>query len=263
MQDFHHYYKLLEISPEATAEEVKEAYRRLARQFHPDLNPGDKIAEEKFKALSEAYEVLSEAAEQAKPDPTVASSKPEGESAINFCDRGLQKALRGNYSAAISDYNRALQIDPDNPHTYSQRGVAYYKLKAYKEAFGDYAQALQLNPSFAEAYYNRGTARRKLGYAQGALQDFNQAIRFEPRNAQAFKKRGITRTELGDQLGAIADLQQAAKLFSDQGKTVSFQSTLDLLGNLQQARAEAVRKKIAIGLTALVLLGLVALLLVG
>lgn len=262
MQDFHHYYKLLEISPKATAEEVKEAYRRLARQFHPDLNPGDKVAEEKFKALSEAYEVLSEAAEP-KLDPTVASSKPEGESAINFCDRGLQKALRGNYSAAISDYNRALQIDPDNSRAYSQRGVAYYKLKAYKEAFGDYAQALQLNPSFAEAYYNRGTARRKLGYAQGALQDFNQAIRFEPRNAQAFKKRGITRAELGDQPGAIADLQQAAKLFSDQGKTVSFQSTLDLLGNLQQARAATVRKKVAIGLTALILLGLVALLLVG
>lgn len=53
------YYSLLGVSRTATAEEIKKAYRRLAMQFHPDKNQGNKAAEEKFKQFSEAYEVLS------------------------------------------------------------------------------------------------------------------------------------------------------------------------------------------------------------
>src|SRR4051794_31051938 len=54
------YYEVLSLGRQATTEEIKKAYRKLAIQFHPDKNPGDKKAEEKFKELSEAYEVLSD-----------------------------------------------------------------------------------------------------------------------------------------------------------------------------------------------------------
>ena len=52
------YYEILGVSPEAPSEEVKKAYRQLALKFHPDRNPGDRQAEERFKEISEAYEVL-------------------------------------------------------------------------------------------------------------------------------------------------------------------------------------------------------------
>lgn len=55
------YYQRLEVKREASAEEIKKAYRKKARQYHPDHNPGDKVAEEKFKQLNEAFEVLSDA----------------------------------------------------------------------------------------------------------------------------------------------------------------------------------------------------------
>jgi molecular chaperone DnaJ len=54
------YYEILEVSRTATKEEIKKAYRRLAMKYHPDRNPGDKEAEEKFKLINEAYQVLSD-----------------------------------------------------------------------------------------------------------------------------------------------------------------------------------------------------------
>src|ERR1700758_3940821 len=54
------YYELLGVGRKATVKEIRGAYRKLARKYHPDLNPGDKSAEEKFKQIQEAYEVLSD-----------------------------------------------------------------------------------------------------------------------------------------------------------------------------------------------------------
>src|SRR6185503_13133322 len=54
------YYDVLGVKRGASDKEIKQAYRKLARKFHPDLNPGDKVAEEKFKELQEAYDVLSD-----------------------------------------------------------------------------------------------------------------------------------------------------------------------------------------------------------
>jgi molecular chaperone DnaJ len=62
------YYEILGVSKNATADELKKAYRKVAMQYHPDRNPGDKTAEEKFKEAAEAYEVLSDADKRTKYD---------------------------------------------------------------------------------------------------------------------------------------------------------------------------------------------------
>src|SRR5580693_2085788 len=54
------YYEILGVKKSASAEDIRKAFRKLARKYHPDVNPGDKSAEEKFKALSEANDVLSD-----------------------------------------------------------------------------------------------------------------------------------------------------------------------------------------------------------
>lgn len=62
------YYEVLEVSKTATGDEIKKAYRKKAIQYHPDKNPGDKEAEEKFKEAAEAYEILSDEQKRAQYD---------------------------------------------------------------------------------------------------------------------------------------------------------------------------------------------------
>ena len=62
------YYEVLEVEKTASVEEIKKAYRKKAIQYHPDKNPGDKVAEEKFKEAAEAYDVLSNADKRARYD---------------------------------------------------------------------------------------------------------------------------------------------------------------------------------------------------
>ena len=62
------YYEVLEVEKTASVEEIKKAYRKKAIQYHPDKNPGDKVAEEKFKEAAEAYDVLSNPDKRARYD---------------------------------------------------------------------------------------------------------------------------------------------------------------------------------------------------
>ncbi len=62
------YYSILGVKRDASEQEIKQAYRRLARKYHPDVNPGDKSGEARFKAINEAYEVLSDKEKRKKYD---------------------------------------------------------------------------------------------------------------------------------------------------------------------------------------------------
>src|SRR4028119_2426872 len=66
--DFKDYYAILGVNKTDSADEIKKTFRRLARKYHPDMNPGDKQAEARFKEVSEAYEVLSDPEKRQKYD---------------------------------------------------------------------------------------------------------------------------------------------------------------------------------------------------
>src|SRR5688572_15049950 len=82
------YYEVLGVNKGCNAEEVKKAYRKVAMQYHPDRNPGDKSAEEKFKEAAEAYEVLSDADKRAQYD--------------RFGHAGVSSNGRGGYGGGMN-----------------------------------------------------------------------------------------------------------------------------------------------------------------
>lgn len=74
---FKDYYKTLEIDERASQEDVKKSYRRLAKKYHPDANPGDKTAEERFKEISEAYKIVGDEVKRGKYDQLRFYGRPD------------------------------------------------------------------------------------------------------------------------------------------------------------------------------------------
>src|SRR5947209_12721371 len=93
----HDYYKTLGVGKNATDEEIKKAYRKLARQYHPDRNPGNKQAEEKFKEISQAHDVLS--------DPEKRKAYDRGQGPLGgFAGGGFDPgAMAGGFSDILSN----------------------------------------------------------------------------------------------------------------------------------------------------------------
>lgn len=96
-------YKVLEVSDNATFEDIRKAYRRLARKYHPDSNPNNKAAEEKFKEINDAYTILSDETKRAEYDnksssgqKNKAGSKPNGQGPFSRGNPFAQGMFGGN-----------------------------------------------------------------------------------------------------------------------------------------------------------------------
>ena len=93
------YYQTLGVSKTASADEIKKAYRKLAVKYHPDKNPGDKSAEEKFKQVSEAYDVLSDPKKRKQYDQQGSSTDSYGQ--INESLIDIQNIMRKNINEVV------------------------------------------------------------------------------------------------------------------------------------------------------------------
>jgi curved DNA-binding protein CbpA len=233
MQDSRDYYKILEVQRGATIEEIKEAYRRLAREYHPDLHPGNPAAEERFKEICQAYEVLSDSVQRhqydKQLDPRHKEVHKQGKSPQDYYVRAVSKALERDYQGAIEDYTKAIELNGNFVEAYVKRGIVRYKIGDARGALTDCNQALRLNPNLSEAYYYRGRARYRLGYTQAAIEAYTQAIAQEPDFAQAYYHRGLANNDLKELVNAAEDLQKAAELFSEQGDRTGYRLAQDTL----------------------------------
>ncbi len=116
------YYKVLGVSRDASADEIKKAYRRLARRYHPDVNPGDKESEERFKQLSVAFDVLSDPKKREVYDRHgyYSDQIPAGQAGSIF---DFSKFDAANFRDVFSEIFSQIrpQSSPSRPH--KQRGA--------------------------------------------------------------------------------------------------------------------------------------------
>ncbi len=103
------YYKVLGLSKDATQDQIKKAYRKLAKAYHPDANPGNKESEEKFKEINEAYEVLGDTEKRRKYDQlgskfNFTNGFDFDPSQFGFNNRKAHYEFRGSGSSGFSDF---------------------------------------------------------------------------------------------------------------------------------------------------------------
>jgi tetratricopeptide (TPR) repeat protein len=122
---------------------------------------------------------------------------------------------KGQYTEALKDYNKALEISPDIADIYVYRGFAYHNLGQYDEALKDYNKALEFNPNFAVAYSSRGNVYHDLGQYAETLIDYTKALEINPDDADVYFNRGVVYSSLFDFQEALKDYNKALEFNPD------------------------------------------------
>src|ERR1700747_1245155 len=136
--------------------------------------------------------VASEAGPSPSPTPTPPRTAAENASFAAAFRRGWDAANEHRYHDAITEYNEAIRLKPDDPSVYDNRGTVYQILKQYPQAVADYSEAIRLKPDLAEAYNDRGNSYSALQQFDQAIADYTEAVRLRADFTAAFFIRALT-----------------------------------------------------------------------
>ena len=154
-------YKVLGVSPDASDEDIKKAYRRLAKKYHPDLNPGDKVAAQKMQEVNAAYEQIK---------------NPEKASQTGYGTYGSN----GGYDP-FGGYGQQSYGGTQNGDPYQDAAYQYIRFGRYQEALNALENSTEHN---ARWYYLSALANDGLGNDVTALEHIRKAVSMEPDNAE-------------------------------------------------------------------------------
>lgn len=155
-------YKVLGVSPDASDEEIKRAYRALAKKYHPDLNPGDKEAARKMQEVNAAYEQIKD------PD--------------KFRQQQSSGSYGGGYYDPFSGYRQQQSYGSgEQGDQYQQAAYQYIRFRRYREALNALQNSDQRN---ARWYYLSALANDGLGNQVTALEHIRRAVSMEPDNQE-------------------------------------------------------------------------------
>lgn len=244
------YYLILGVAQNASLKEIKQAFRRLAREYHPDLNPDNPVAAEKFKQISQAYDVLSDATKRRRFDRHISQPQPQTprknnqhqsysgttspKTPLDYYNRGLLRTQTKEYRQAVDDYTQAIKLNPRFVDAYLKRCEMRYKLGDNQGVLNDCHEVLNIDPTVAKAYYYQGRARYSLGYIDPAIESYTSAIARDQKHPQAHYYRGIAYKESQNTISAVSDLAQAAQLFRQQNNYDAYRRTQKTVNELSK-----------------------------
>lgn len=158
-------YKILGVSPTASDDEIKRAYRKLAKQYHPDLNPGDEAAAQKMQQINAAYEQIK------NPEKNSSQTGYGGYGNYGYGYGGYGSYGYG-YGSSSAHRNTADQ--------YQQAAYQYIRFGRYQEALNVLNSCTEKN---ARWYYLSAVANHGLGNHVTALEHIRKAVSMDPANA--------------------------------------------------------------------------------
>ena len=165
---------------------------------------------------------------------------PQDAAAYN--NRGNVYGSMGRHEEALSDYARAIELNPQNAAVYNNRGNVYAHMGRREEALSDYARAIELNPQDAGAYNNRGNVYDNMGRHEEALSDCARAIELEPKNAAVYNNRGNVYAHMGRREEALSDYARAIELNpQDAGAYNNRGNVYDNMGRHEEALSDYAR----------------------
>ena len=161
-------YKVLGVSPDASDEDIKRAYRRLAKKYHPDLNPGDQEAARRMQEVNAAYEQIKD------PD--------------KFRQQQTSGGYGGGYYDPFEGYRQQSYGGQQQGDSYQQAAFRYIQFRRYREALNALSNSTERN---ARWYYLSALANDGLGNQVTALEHIRRAVSMEPDNQEYLRTLNI------------------------------------------------------------------------
>ena len=157
---------------------------------------------------------------------------PPNSHALAYTVRGTAHRRSGEYSRAIADLDRAIELDPKIADAYTQRAFAYQQGKlnaSSKQILDDLNRAIKLDATTALSYLLRGNELEKLNDHDAAIADYDQALRLNPRSYNALANRALSKMSIGKLGEASRDIQKALDLNPPAGERRQMEELLQLV----------------------------------
>jgi serine/threonine protein kinase len=214
-----------------TAKEMREALERAWHDFR-ELGERETIKRQDRLERERQHREIEQEAEQQRNELL----------AEDYFNRARECYAKQDYDGTIQNYDKAIELNPQDADAYNNRGIAYYYKGNYDQAIKDHNKAIELNPQHVNAYYNRGLAYRNKGDYDQAIKDYNKAVELNPQDADTYNNRGFSYYLKGDFQQAVKDFSKAIELNPQHAKAYNNRTNVyEKLG--QTAKAAADRRK--------------------
>lgn len=188
----------------------------------------------KSAAFDEAIEYLTGCIEEADLD--------DDQLVLVLIGRAFAYDEKGKFGKAIKDYNRAIEIEPNDPSSYVSRGTTLLKAGLRTLALDDFNRAIDLDPYGASAYFLRGLAKFELAQIVEAIADYDQAILLDPSDADFYVHRADAYAEISKYRTAISDYNRAIALDPFDAEIYTYRASIYFVtGDAARANADLER----------------------
>ncbi|MBN2418338.1 MAG: tetratricopeptide repeat protein [Deltaproteobacteria bacterium] len=164
---------------------------------------------------------------------------------LKYANTGFKYFKKGQFEKAISNFDKAIELDPGVTLCYLARGQIYMEKREIDKAISDFNRTIELNPYLMNAYIFRGGAYFIAGQIDNAIVDYNKAIEMKPEDAAIYNLRGNAYYTKGDIDKAIADYSRAIEInpglaaaYYNRGSAYNFYGRIDLASDDYQKALE-------------------------